>query len=202
MKREVVSVALTEKQKRFVEEYLVDLNATQAAIRAEYSPKTAYSMGQRLLKNVEVQATIQQAKQERSQRTEITQDMVLKELAKVAFANGTDFAKVVCREVPMTSVDDDGNLQTVTKLQQLVEVRDTSMIPPEKRAAIASIKEGKYGIEVSSYDKVKALELLGKHLGMFDARAAQKPEGDSNLLDRLVAGTGEDIDIDDLPEVE
>lgn len=195
-------MALNEKQRRFAEEYLVDLNATQAAIRAEYSPKTAYSMGQRLLKNVEVQAAIQQAIQERSQRTEITQDMVLKELAKVAFANGTDFARVVVREVPMTTVDEDGNLQTITKLQQLVEVRDTGTIPPEKRAAISCIKEGKHGIEVSSYDKVKALELLGKHLGMFDARVPKAPESASNLLDQLIAGTGEDIDTNDLPEVE
>ena len=195
-------MALTEKQERFVEEYLVDLNATQAAIRAEYSSKTAYSMGQRLLKNVEVQAAIQQAKQKRSQRTEITQDMVLKELSKIAFANGTDFAKVVCREVPMTTVDEDGNLQTVTKRQQLVEIKDTEMVNPEKRAAISSIKEGKYGIEISSYDKVKALELLGKHLGMFDSRAPQKTEGESNLLEQLVAGTAEDINTDDLQEVE
>ena len=199
MKREVVSVALTEKQARFVAEYLVDLNATQAASRAGYKDP---NIGRQLITKNNVSEAIQKAIQERSQRTEITQDMILKELANIAFANGTDFAKVVCREVPMTTVDEDGMLQTVTKLQQLVEIKDTSTIPPEKRAAISGIKEGKYGIEVSSYDKVKALELLGKHLGMFDARATQKPEGDSNLLDRLIAGTEEDIDTDDLPEVE
>ena len=139
---------------------------------------------------------------ERQKRTEITQDMIVAELAKVAFANGADFAQVVCREVPTTIVDEEGMLQTVTKRQQLVEVRDTSTIPQDKRAAIASIKEGKYGIEVSSYDKVKALELLGKHLGLFDNKSAPKPDGESNLLDRLIAGTGEDMDTDDLSEVE
>ena len=197
--REVVSVALTEKQARFVAEYLVDLNATQAASRAGYKDP---NIGRQLITKNNVSEAIQKAIQERSQRTEITQDMILKELANIAFANGTDFAKVVCREVPMTTVDEEGMLQTVTKLQQLVEIKDTSTIPPEKRAAISGIKEGKYGIEVSSYDKVKALELLGKHLGMFDARAPKNTEGDSNLLDRLIAGTEEDIDTDDLPEVE
>lgn len=195
-------MALNEKQKRFVEEYLVDLNATQAAIRAGYKEKTARAMGAENLTKPDIATAIQKAMAERQQRTEITQDMVLNELAKVAFANGTDFAKVVCREVPMTTVDEDGNLQTVVKRQQLVEVRDTSTIAPEKRAAISCIKEGKYGIEVSSYDKVKALELLGKHLGMFDSRAAQKLDGESNLLDQLLSGTGEDINTDDLPEVE
>lgn len=192
-------MALTEKQARFVAEYLVDLNATQAASRAGYKDP---NIGRQLITKNNVSEAIQKAIQERSQRTEITQDMILKELANIAFANGTDFATVVCREVPMTSVDEDGKLQTVIKTQQLVEVKDTGKLPLEKRAAIAGIKEGKYGIEVSSYDKVKALELLGKHLGMFDARAPKNIESDSNLLDRLVAGTEEDIDTDDLSEVE
>lgn len=93
-------MALTEKQERFVAEYLVDLNATAAAKRANYSERTAYSMGQRLLKKVEIQAAIQEAIKKRARRTEITQDMVLKELAAIAFSNGADFAQVVVREVP------------------------------------------------------------------------------------------------------
>lgn len=200
--REVVSVALNDRQKRFVEEYLVDLNATQAAIRAGYKEKNARAMGAENLTKPDIAAAIQRAMAERQKRTEITQDMIVAELAKVAFANGTDFAKVVCREVPVTAVDEDGEIKTVMKRTQLVEVNDTSAIPPEKRAAISGIKEGKYGIEVSSYDKVRALELLGKHLGMFDSKSAQKPDTESNLLDRLIAGTEGDIDTDDLPEVE
>lgn len=69
--------ALSEKQQTFVREYLVDLNATQAALRAGYSAKTAYSQGQRLLKNVEVAEAIQRVMDERSERTEITADYVL-----------------------------------------------------------------------------------------------------------------------------
>ena len=71
---------VTPRSRDFVDEYLVDLNATQAAIRAGYSEKTAYSIGQRLLKNVEVQAMIANRMEERSKRTEITQDRVLTDI--------------------------------------------------------------------------------------------------------------------------
>lgn len=70
-------MSLNARQARFVEEYLTDLNATQAAIRAGYSEKTAYSQGQRLLKNVEVQKHITVAQADRSERTGVTQDYVL-----------------------------------------------------------------------------------------------------------------------------
>ena len=75
---------LTPKQQRFVAEYLVDLNATQAAIRAGYSPKTAGQVGFENLKKPEIQAAIQKAQQKRSERTEITQDYVLFGLQEVA----------------------------------------------------------------------------------------------------------------------
>lgn len=68
---------MTPKQQRFVEEYLIDLCATQAAIRAGYSQRTAYSQGQRLLKNVEVHSAIAARTEERSERTQINADMVL-----------------------------------------------------------------------------------------------------------------------------
>ena len=78
---------MTAKQERFVEEYLIDLNATQAAIRAGYSPKTANEQGARLLAKVSVQTAISKAQAERSRRTGINQDRVIRELAKVAFLN-------------------------------------------------------------------------------------------------------------------
>ena len=68
---------MTPKQKTFVEEYLIDLNATQAAIRAGYSEATAYSIGQENLKKPEIAKAIQAAMDERSERTEVTQDYVL-----------------------------------------------------------------------------------------------------------------------------
>lgn len=76
---------LTDKQQRFVDEYLIDLNATQAAIRAGYSAKTADQQGSRMLANVKVQQAIAERMAERSKRTGVNQDRVVLELAKVAF---------------------------------------------------------------------------------------------------------------------
>lgn len=193
-------MALTERQARFVAEYLVDLNATEAAKRAGYSEKTAYSIGFENLRKPEIQDAIQTAMAQREKRTAITQDRVLQELARVAFANGTDFARVVVREEPVYALDEEGDLRQVVRRTQTVEIVDTAHVDPEKRAAISCIKEGKHGIEVSSYDKLRALELLGKHLGMFDTNSSQKSAGENNLL-KAIQGT-EEIDIDDLPEVE
>lgn len=177
---------LTEKQARFVAEYLVDMNATEAAKRAGYSEKTAYSIGFENLRKPEIQEAIQAAMAERAKRTEITQDMVIRELAKVAFSNGTDFARVVSTPVPTTIVDEEGNVQQVIRPVQHVELVDTDQLSPDKRAAIAGIKEGKFGIEVKGYDKIKALELLGQHLGMFTGKEGQKDESsDDGFLDAL-----------------
>ena len=71
---------LTPKQQRFVDEYLIDLNATQAAIRAGYSEKTAYSIGDENLKKPEIKKAIEQAQQERQKRTLVTQDDVIRGL--------------------------------------------------------------------------------------------------------------------------
>jgi phage terminase small subunit len=168
-------VALTPKQERFVQEYLVDLNATQAAARAGYSKKTADVQGARLLGNVKVQVVIQEAMQKRSQRTEITQDWVLEELRKVAAANGAVYAKVVTKEQPETVLDEDtGEEKKVARVTQFVELTDTDDLTADQKAAISGIEQTRNGIKVSTYDKVKALELLGKHLGMFDG-----PSGDT-----------------------
>ena len=151
---------LTDKQKRFCEEYLIDLNATQAAIRAGYKEKTAYAQGQRLLKKVEAQEYLQELMDERSKRTEITADRVLRELAAIAFSDRTELAQV----------GESGEV-TFTPTEQLKE---------DIKRTIAGIENGKHGIKVTTYDKVKALELLGKHLGLFTAGA-----DNSAALDKL-----------------
>ena len=150
---------LNERQKQFCDEYLIDLNATQAAIRAGYKEKTAYSMGQRLLKNVEIQREIQKKKDKRSERTEITQDMVLRELAAIAFADATDYVQVVQKPY----LTEDGEEVFLPD----VAITETNELTAIQKKAIAGIKQGKNGIELKLNDKTKALELLGKHLGMF-----------------------------------
>lgn len=141
---------LTPKQKLFADEYLIDLNATRAykaAYKSVKKDETARTNGSRMLTNANVSKYIKERMNERSKRTEITQDNVLKELATIAFAKVTDF---------------------VTIENGVVIVKDTKDIPKDLLPAIASIKEGKNGIEVSFYNKDKSLELLGRHLGMFN----------------------------------
>nr|DAZ16724.1 MAG TPA: Terminase small subunit [Caudoviricetes sp.] len=151
---------LTAKQKKFVEEYLIDLNATQAAIRAGYSPNTAQEQSSRLLSNVMVKNEIDKAMAERSRRTGISQDRVLRELAKIAFVNPGD----------------------VINLNQATVKSDAK---EEDLAAIASVKiknipteDGEITErEIKLCDKLKALDLLGKHLGIYDKKDAE----DKNL---------------------
>lgn len=171
---------LTDKQKRFVEEYLVDLNATQAAIRAGYSEKNADKIGHELLGKTRVSEAIRAAMDSRSARTQITQDMVLRELAAIGFSNVTDYVRI----------DQNG----------LVCLTPTDNLTREQQRAISAIKDGKYGVELRLHDKLSALEQLGKHLGLFDGKGGQKGAGENNLLEAI--RDMEEIDTDDLPEAE
>lgn len=85
--------ALSEKQKRFVAEYLIDLNATQAAIRSGYSKKTAQQQGSRLLLNVVVQEELSRQQSKVAERLEITKERIVDELAKIGFANMLDYMR-------------------------------------------------------------------------------------------------------------
>lgn len=140
---------MTEKQKIFADEYLIDLNATRAYRVAYPSVKrdeTARANSSRMLTNANVAKYIADRMQERQKRTEITQDRVLEELAAIAFARATDYAEVK---------------------SECVRIKDTDSLTDQQIKAIAGIKEGKFGIELKLNDKEKALELLGRHLGMF-----------------------------------
>ena len=147
---------LNPKQQRFVEEYLIDLNATQAAIRAGYSPKTATAIASENLSKPSISAAIACAMAERSKRTGITQDRILEELAKVAFIKLTDI------------VDDTGKIKAGAT--------------DEDRACIESIKykrtdtDTRYSEEreVKASSKLKAIELLMRHTGMLDSRISKE----------------------------
>ena len=158
-------MALTDKQKRFCEEYLIDLNATQAAIRAGYSPKTAEQTASRLLRNVKVQEYIAKRQKELSRSTEITQERVIKELALIAFSNNADYAHVVEKKMQVEAggalvdvLDKDGK----PVMYRTVEPVLTEELTEEQKRALAVIKKGRDGLEVKSCDKVKALELLAQ----------------------------------------
>lgn len=151
---------LTEKQKRFVEEYLIDLNATQAAIRAGFSAKTANEQGSRMLANVSIRTCIDEEIAARSKRTGVNQDRVIRELARIAFVNANNVI----------------NIEEATLKEDATE-DDTATIASVKVKTIPT-KEGE-GVEreIKLADKLKALELLGKHLGMFK----EKVEVDTNV---------------------
>jgi phage terminase small subunit len=145
---------ITQKQKVFVAEYLVDLNATQAAIRAGYSEKTASRIGPELLGKTCVSEAVQEAMKHREKRTEITQDRVLAQYANMAFFD----LRTLYRE--------DGSIKPVTEW------------PDEAAAAVAGMESVEFGGDDSPgilkkirlVDKRAALADIGKHLGMFVER--------------------------------
>lgn len=173
---------LTAKQAAFCEQYLIDLNATQAAIRVGYSAKTANQQAARLLANVKVQDYIKQLQQQQQVRSQINADWVLRELVNIAKANGADYAEV----------DEHGAVKLIP----------TALLTADKKAAISSIKPTMAGAEIKTYDRIRALELIGKHLGMFDSAAAKAgPEKDvedlTPLADMLNEGDTDDPNSDD-----
>lgn len=140
---------LTEKQKRFIEEYLIDLSATQAAIRANYSTDTAAEIGYENLRKPQIADAIAKAMAERSKRTGINADRVMEELAKIGFVNVTDVVNM-----DEATIKGDANREDTAAIAS-VRVK---MIPTDE----GYITER----EVKTYDKLRALELMGKHLGI------------------------------------
>lgn len=158
--------ALRGKHEIFCQEYIVDYNGTQAAIRAGYEKKSARQQASRLLSQEEILNRIMELQADQVKRLAISQDYVVMQLL--------DTYKC-CREAtPVMKYDYDLCVMVETGVYQF-----------------------------DSKGALRALELLGKHLGMYDRKGASaRQSGDSNLLDRLIAGTGEDMDTDDLSEVE
>ena len=158
---------MTDRQKRFVEEYLIDLNATQAAIRAGYSPQTARDIGCENLTKPNIQNAIGKAIAERSKRTGINQDRVIQELAKLAFVKMTDV------------VDSNGRIKSNASDD------DLSCIEGIKYKSSSSESGSSIEREVKIASKLKALELLGRHLGMFTDKINLTGETKVTIVDDL-----------------
>lgn len=156
---------LTAKQKRFCDEYLIDLNATQAAIRAGYK-KSEYTdtNASKLLENTSIKEEIERAMAERSRRTGINQDRVLMEIAKMAFVNIDDVLDVNTGKVKESASRDDlACIQSV----KYKKSEGTSGTTIEREVKIA--------------DKKANLELLGKHLGMFKDKVEMDVDMELNI---------------------
>lgn len=149
-KRKVVktppSEVLTAQQERFCREYIIDYHGTNAATRAGYSERSAHVTASRLLKNAKVLARVRELQGEQAERLCITADRVMMELAKVAFV-------------------DPGRLIDLNTGKVRADAG------PNERASIASVRvkhgDGLSEYETKTYDKIKALELIGKRLGLF-----------------------------------
>lgn len=157
---------LTPKQVTFVAEYLVDLNATQAAIRAGYSARNADKIGPELLGKTRVAAAISEAIEKRNQRTGISQDRILEELGRIAFGDLRD---------------------AVEWGPEGVMLIDSAQLTDDQAAAISEVGETvtKDGgsTRIKRHDKVKALELLMRHKGMLN----DKLETSGNLVIKVVS---------------
>ena len=156
---------MTPKQQRFVDEYLIDLNATQAAKRSGYSPKTSMQQGERLLRNVEVQTAISQAQQQRSKRTQITADRVLMELAKLGFS---DLRKAIIWRANVTGMVEGENGEQRLAVTNEVQLVNSEELDDDTAAAISEVSQNAQGgLKIKFYDKRGALDSIGRHLGMF-----------------------------------
>ncbi len=158
---------LSPNQARFVSEYVVDNNATQAAIRAGYSAKTADVQGPRLLGNVRVAAAIEEARVKLQVRTGITQDRVLRELELLAFSDVLHY-----------TVDDDGNFSVNPDAPKGASRAVSSV---KRKVRFFTDKDGGSTKEVETefrlWDKPGSLKLAGRHVGLFaEDKATETPQ--------------------------
>lgn len=142
---------LNPRYQRFVDEYVMDLNATKAAIRAGYAPKSADVTGSSLLGIQRIRHAVDAALERRALRLEISQDRILRELASIAYASQQTFA----------SWGPEG-----------VTLRSSDALLPEDAAAVSEVSESKTKeggtIRFKLHNKTEALKLLGQHVGMFN----------------------------------
>ena len=145
---------MNPRQQRFVDEYLIDLNGYRAAVRAGYEEKWARHIASRLLRRPEIAEAVEKAKEERRERLRITADRVLAELARMAFA---DIGRLIAQDAKGLSL------------------KDTNELSPDDLAAVAAIEVGADGKgRVRLHSKLRALDSIARHLGLFEKAAAEK----------------------------
>ena len=171
---------MTAKQQTFVAEYLIDLNATQAAIRAGYSKKTARQVGQQNLSKLVISEAIAKATAERFQKLEITAEKVLQELARLGFFDPRKLFNADGSPKPLHELDDDTAMAVAG-----FEVAEVFEGVGEQRKSVGVLKKLKLA------DKGQNLERLGRHLKLFTDRVEHTVDPGKQLqelLDALVGG--------------
>lgn len=154
------------KRDRFVREYLVDLNAKQAAIRAGYSPKTAESQGSRLLSNAKVKAAVEAGMSKTAKRLGISQERVLAELELLAFSDVTHYDADASGNVALAPGAPAGAMRA---LQSIKRRFTTSGSGDSARTLVE--------VEVKLWDKPGPLKLAGRHVGLFPDRLEVTGQG-------------------------
>lgn len=167
---------LTPKQAMFVKEYLIDLNATQAAIRAGYSPKRADAIGHENLRKPVIDVAIQEAMDIRAEKTGITADKVLQEIAKLSFSDVRGL------------FDEDGRLLPVHMLPDSIAASVSSVEVVTTRVPGTEPVQVEHTSKIKFWDKRGSLELLGKHLKLFTDKIEHS--GKITLLDLLADDEG------------
>lgn len=174
------------KHQMFVDEYIIDFNAKEAAIRAGYSPKTAAQQGYRLLQDERIAAAIDEAIAKRTKRMHITQDHVLGMWWQIANADYNELSSVrrvacgYCYGDNITMGDDDDAREIDPSRDPNpdcgicrgegsphVHIADTEKLSPAAKLLYQGAKETKFGIEIQTADRMKALDNVARHLGMF-----------------------------------
>lgn len=153
---------LTNQQKLFCQEYLkLGMNATQAYMKVYKTCKkeeTAMANASRLLRNVKVKEYIEELQSKVEEKAIVSIEDIVKELTAIAFTDRTKISKIVTKEK---------QLEKTTLVYKVVDFSDTDTLDNETKKVIAGYKQTQSGLAVETYDKMKALELLGKYLGMF-----------------------------------
>lgn len=174
------------KHQMFVDEYIIDFNAKEAAIRAGYSPKTAAQQGYRLLQDERIAEAIDEAIAKRTKRMHITQDHVLGMWWQIANADYNELSSVrrvacgYCYGDNITMGDDDDAREIDPSRDPNpdcgicrgegsphVHIADTEKLSPAAKLLYQGAKETKFGIEIQTADRMKALDNVARHLGMF-----------------------------------
>ena len=150
---------MTPKQRAFVNEYMIDLNATAAAKRAGYSARTAMQIGEQNLRKVEIKAAIKISVDARAERTGITADNVLRELAKIGFGNIRDLFTA------------EGNIKRIEDMDPDVSAIIQSIEVVVKKGDDSASTE--HTAKIKLWDKLAALDKMGRHLGLFTEGAAK-----------------------------
>lgn len=187
-------MSLTDKQKRFVEAYLLDPNGKKAAIAAGYSAKTAEVAASRLLRHVEVAAEINRRREVIQIKAGVTPEMVVAELAKLGFS---DIRQVIAWRTVEQQAAFDAEGDPVELPDVEITIKNSEEIAAEAAAAIAEVSRGKDGtLKVKMHDKLGALVRIGQHLGMFRAPAGPEVPGKKEQaeIDAKAAQKGSDWD--------